>query len=486
MNALGDLLTRYAQRYGDRTAVSRGPDAAYSYEELELASRHAEAWLHEVVPHPPFLLLPGNTPGDVALVLGALRSGLVPLIGDPAWSEHEIAETLRRTGASSIVRAQLPASTAASTTLGDGGVRYLELPTESSTRVRHNLDGIDFGRFTSGSSGAPRCLGFGIEAMINAASAWRAATELTGADTVMCLAALNNGLAFNTSLLPVFDVGATLVLPGVRPIPSSMLAALRACAPTILVAFPFVYDALAGRDLGRLTSLRLLVSSAAPLRADTERHWFTELGTHICNYYGLAEVGPVTFNDGRVAGSLGRALAGVDLHEVPTPETERASRTADHRELASFRIAVRTAAMATRYLDPRPPDFADHLDANGSYLTQDLGFLQDGNLFVTGRADRIVNIAGRKIDPGEIADVLLRHHDVSGALVRAEATTTDPLLCAYVESATASRHELIEHCRKYLSQYKIPQRWTIVPALPRSSAGKIMSARLAEIGAAPQ
>ncbi|TCJ97677.1 class I adenylate-forming enzyme family protein [Nocardia alba] len=483
MNALGDLLTRYAQRYGDRTAVSAGADAAYSYAELEPASRHAEAWLHEVVPHSPFLLLPGNTPGDVALLLGALRSGLVPLVGDPAWSEHEIAETLKRTGASSVVRAQRPESVAASITLGDGGVRYLELAAEPGAPLRHDLDGIDFGRFTSGSSGAPRCLGFGIEAMINAASAWGAATQLTSADTVMCLAALNNGLAFNTSLLAVFEVGATLVLPGVRPIPSSMLAALRTWSPTVLVAFPFVYEALAERDLGGLTSLRLLVSSAAPLRPDTDRRWSAELGTHICNYYGLAEVGPVTFNDGRVAGSLGRALAGVELLEIPTPETENGSRAVDP---TPARIAVRTAAMATRYLDPRPPDFADHLDSNGRYLTQDLGFLRDGDLFITGRADRIVNIAGRKIDPGEIADVLLRHHDVSGALVRAEPTTTEPVLCAYVESATAGRSDLIDHCRKYLSQYKIPQRWTIVPALPRSSAGKIMSAQLAGIGGASQ
>jgi long-chain acyl-CoA synthetase len=472
-----DLLTGWAEEFGDRVAVTDGAAAHYGYRDLEAAGHDVAAWLHRVVPHPPFLFLPGNTPDDVAFLFGALRSGLVPLLGDPAWNEHEIYETACRTGASVVISGQDANGGVPGYRCAGGAIRTVRAVASENDCAAHDLEGIDFGRFTSGSSGAPRCLGFGGAAMINAGTAWRTATGLGAADSVMCFASLNNGLAFNTSLLPVFASGATLMLPGVRPIPSRLFPALRAGAPTVLVAFPFIYEVLAQRDLGSLTSLRLLVSSAAPLRPEIERGWSEAVGAPVCNYYGLAEVGPVTFNDGRAPGSLGRALPGVDI------VTER---TGDDGEREPARIAVRTQSMATRYLDPRPPAFTSHLDANGLFRTQDLGYLDGGDLYVTGRADRIVNMAGRKVDPGEVSGVLQRHPAVTGVVVRGEQTGPDTVLCAYVESSAATRDDLIEHCRKYLSSFKIPQRWTIVPTLPRSSAGKIMSGGLAAIGTAPQ
>ncbi|MDR7168005.1 acyl-coenzyme A synthetase/AMP-(fatty) acid ligase [Nocardia kruczakiae] len=474
MTTFDTLLTGWAADFGDRTAVGDGVSGGYSYCDLDAAARDVAAWLHRVVPRPPFLLLPGNTPDDVAFLLGALRSGLVPLIGDPAWSEREIEDTACRTGASVVISGRRGDDDLPGYRGRGGAMRTVRTGANENGCATHDLTGIDFGRFTSGSSGAPRCLGFGSAAMVNAAAAWRTATGLDADDSVMCFASLNNGLAFNTSLLPVFASGATLILPGVSPIPSQLLNALRDVAPSVLVAFPFIYEVLAKRDLSALTSLRLLVSSAAPLTADVERRWFEAVGRPVCNYYGLAEVGPVTFNDGRTAGALGRALPGVDI------ATHRTGGADD----PAARIAVRTRSMATRYLDPRPPEFGSHLDADGYFRTQDLGYLDGGDLFVTGRADRIVNMAGRKIDPAEISEVLQRHPAVTGALVRGEGAGSETVLCAYVESTVATRDELVQHCRKSLAPFKIPQRWTIVPALPRSSAGKIMSAGLAAIGTA--
>ncbi|MEK8173940.1 hypothetical protein NKH77_48410 [Streptomyces sp. M19] len=58
----------------------------------------------------------------------------------------------------------------------------------------------------------PKCLEFSHTAVHSAARNWAEGTGLTPADRVLCLAAFTNGLAFNTSLLSVFLTGAQLHL----------------------------------------------------------------------------------------------------------------------------------------------------------------------------------------------------------------------------------------------------------------------------------
>ena len=65
-------------------------------------------------------------------------------------------------------------------------------------------------RFTSGTTGRPKCLEFSGDAVVSAARNWVLGTGMTGEDRTLCLAALSNGLAFNTSLLSTFLAGGEL------------------------------------------------------------------------------------------------------------------------------------------------------------------------------------------------------------------------------------------------------------------------------------
>src|SRR5207248_248153 len=89
-----------------------------------------------------------------------------------------------------------------------------------------------------------------------------------------CLAPFSNGLAFNTSLLPVLLAGAALHVFAGLPVAGHVAARLARAGITRLVAFPALYDALIKLDGVRpagLPALRRAVSAAAPATSGRSR-----------------------------------------------------------------------------------------------------------------------------------------------------------------------------------------------------------------------
>ncbi len=464
------VVSAAASAWGDRPAVT-GPAEGYSYAELLAAVHHCAAWIRAADLGAPLVVVPSSTPTDVVAILAAVVAGVCPLVADQAWTDQEIEHVIRSTHAGGILgrREVLPAGLVAAgppwrgMTIGRWGAPPPAKPAA--------LGGIGFGRFTSGTTGGSRCLGFSEEAAVRAAAGWRQASGLSAADTVLCLATLNNGLAFNTCLLSVFGAGARLVLHAGRPIPSSIARAVRTVRPSVLVAFPFAFDALTSTGKLERGDLRLAVSSAAALAPETQQRWQDLTGLGVCNYYGLVETGPVTFNDASVPSSVGSPLPGAEIVIEPVDSTPT----------AAGRVLVRTPSMASRYLDGRPPGLHESLTLDGFYRTNDRGFLDSiGHLHLTGRVGAVVNVAGRKIDPSEVSAVIRSIPGVSDVVVRGEMTAGEEILAAYVESTSVQRQAVVEHCRHSLAEYKLPQRIIIRAALPRSSAGKVAAARLTD------
>src|SRR5690606_35355445 len=247
----------------------------------------------------------------------------------------------------------------------------------------------ELGRLTSGSTRAPACIEFSAEAVTNAARTWAQASGLRPADLSLCFAGLYNGLAFNTTLMPSLFTGASLVLPGGMPSGGAIMRHVTTFRPSILVAFPAAYERLTDYTLGSLAEptaealrgLRLRLSSAAPLSAAVAEH-VAHLSGPISDYYGIAETGPVTFADGTRPEGKGMLLPGVTVDVRPRPDGAQV-------------LHVRTASMGTRYLNC-PGEFERAIAEDGSYRTSDTGTVRDGELFLTGRAQPILNIGGRK------------------------------------------------------------------------------------------
>ncbi|MET8910014.1 class I adenylate-forming enzyme family protein [Micromonospora sp. NPDC004551] len=459
-------------RFADRPALRQGAAVLRYREVADEASRLAgvldAALARRTGPNPDRVAVYAHNSIDYLLsYLAVVFSGRVPVLIDRAFGERELTAIRSGCGVTAYL---VDAESAAQFPLVPGSVVPLAGSTHALVTVPADGDVPDLlgdtavCRFTSGTTGVPKCLEFSGFAVHSAARNWVAGTGLGAADRTLCLAAFTNGLAFNTSLLSTFLVGAELsVHPGL-PTSAKIVRALADSRATRLVAFPFVYRMLADADLAaaRFAGLDLAVSAGAELPADVRARFEKRYGVRIADYYGVAEAGPCTFErDPAYRRGLGTPLPGVVLRTR--------SRSAGRPE-----VQLRTSSMASRYLNA-PGLLESRLDADGFYATGDLGHVEDGRLFITGRLSGPINLAGRKVDPREIEAVVKELDGVRDAVVFADTGADDQVLLhlAVVGRPPLGRAGLVTGCRDRLAAYKVPQRISFVTEIPRSSTGKV-------------
>jgi acyl-coenzyme A synthetase/AMP-(fatty) acid ligase len=114
---------------------------------------------------------------------------------------------------------------------------------------------------------------------------------------------------------------------------------------------------------------------------------------------------------------------------------------------------------------------------NGWYYTGDLGVLNErGDIFITGRKDDIINVAGLKVDPLEVEAILLTHPGISDCVVvGTRHKSCGQMVCAYVVSTSdVSSAELADYCRDHLLPHKIPRQFRTIKSIPRGQTGKVL------------
>jgi long-chain acyl-CoA synthetase len=126
----------------------------------------------------------------------------------------------------------------------------------------------------------------------------------------------------------------------------------------------------------------------------------------------------------------------------------------------------------------RPDDTAAAI--RGAWLRSgDIGTMDDeGYVFIVDRVKDMINVAGFKVWPAEVEQVLYRHPAVREAAiygvsdpVRGEAVRAAIVLR---DGAAATPEEIIAFCRERMAVYKAPATVELVRELPNSATGKIL------------
>jgi propionyl-CoA synthetase len=119
----------------------------------------------------------------------------------------------------------------------------------------------------------------------------------------------------------------------------------------------------------------------------------------------------------------------------------------------------------------------------GYYLTGDGGYLdEDGYLYVMGRTDDVINVAGHRLSTGSMEEVLSGHQDVAECAVigvhdamKGQVPRGFVVLKAGVERDEAELSaELVAMVRDEVGAVASFKDVAIVPALPKTRSGKVL------------
>jgi long-chain acyl-CoA synthetase len=121
---------------------------------------------------------------------------------------------------------------------------------------------------------------------------------------------------------------------------------------------------------------------------------------------------------------------------------------------------------------------------DGRYTTDDLARVDElGEVQLTGRVGDMINIAGKKVNPREVEQIILQMPAVREVKVYGESAGArgDVVAAAVVADPGLTRDAIREFCRRHLSSWKVPRVVKMLDQLPLDERGKIKKSLLAEL-----
>jgi 1-acyl-sn-glycerol-3-phosphate acyltransferase len=452
---LVEVLDAHADAHPDRVhlRVLGEDERSLTYGELRDAAAAVGRGLaarHGVEPGDTVALMLPTSVDYFTTFLGVLLAGAVPVPIYPPTRPSQLEDHLRRhtrilDNAQVVALVTVPEAAMVGRLLR-GSVPSLrqvltpdELPTPEANEPRPRLGPSDLAllQYTSGSTGDPKGVALTHANLLCNIWAMAEAAEVDENDVFVSWLPLYHDMGLIGAWLGSLTIGFPVVV--MSPLafltrPSRWLWAIHEHRGTLSAAPNFGYelclakitdDEIAGLDLG---SWRMAFNGAEPVSPSTLEHFTERFAPHgfapaaLAAVYGLAEnsVG-LTFPppgrgarvdrvdrssflaDGRAVPSedpaalavvgCGRALPGHRVRVVDAAGTE----LGDRRE---GRIEFRGPSATSGYF--RNPEATSRLLRDGWLDTGDLGYLDEGELFVTGRVKDLIIRGGRNLHPEEL------------------------------------------------------------------------------------
>jgi len=326
-------------------------------------------------------------------------------------------------------------------------------------------------RFTSGTTGTAKGVILSHTGIAERLAAANRQLRLGPEDTVVWV--LSMAYHFVVSILLYLRYGCSICICK-EFLADVILDDVTRCGGTFIYVSPTHIRMLAADRSGRmLDGVHTVISTSTGISADDCIRFFQRYGKPVTQAYGIIEIGLPILNDrraGDVPEAVGYALPDytvdiLDADGIPLPSGEIGH------------LAIKGPGMFAAYLDPPTPRAEVLL--KGYFLTGDLATKRaDGLIQIAGRRKSMINVAGNKVFPEEVEDVLNTHADVKLSRV---SGFKHPILmeCVMAEVQLKPGHsvqteDLITYCRRRLSTYKVPQRILFVDQLPMTDSGKVI------------
>jgi len=507
-----DMLDRAARIAGDRPALIDDTGAISHAALAVFTNRFANALIRKgFAPASPYAVLSPNTSLALAALLGGLRAG-------GAWSNINLRsapavniDILNRGGCRALF---FHSSTAhllpdirkgvASLTLAicldkevDGYPslqQFIVGAPDTPVNVRLPREATGFQGSTGGTTGAPKITQAGQDFL-----AWNLIgfmTEFTAFDA--------GNPPVNLAVAPITHAGGivamgTLAMAGTVVMMAAadlglLLENVQKHKVSLLFLPPTVIYMLMNHPKVKETdfsSLRYLMSAAAPFAVEKIAVAHKTFGPVICQSFGQTESGfPLTFMPPwAVTGALKDPALAPRLRSVGLPTVNVGTIEVMDEQGALLgpgevgEIVMRGPTAMYRYLND--PDATVAIKAHGWQHTGDLGYRdKDGFIYISDRKRDLIITGGFNVFPLEVEQVLVQHAAVQDcAVIGVPDEKWGEAVKAVVELAPgkeASAEELIALCKDRLGGVMAPKSIDFIEALPRSAVGKVLKRELRE------
>ena len=224
-----------------------------------------------------------------------------------------------------------------------------------------------------------------------------------------------------------------------------------------------------------LSSLKWIMSGAAPLDAATQKGLSEELNVPISQGWGMTELAPI--------GCVGDHFTPVwGSAGVLAPSTEGAVIDPSTGEglppMKEGELLIRGPQVMKGYLN-RPEATAETIRDDGFLRTGDLAYYDEsGNIFLVDRLKELIKVKGFQVAPAEVEGRLLELPQVAdAAVIGVNDERSGQVPKAFVvlkEGESLTSAQAVDALRETLSEFKLPGEVVFVEAIPKSPSGKIL------------
>ena len=284
--------------------------------------------------------------------------------------------------------------------------------------------------------------------------------------------------------------GADLIMPDRFLQPEPLVRLIEAERPTLAGAVPTIWNMLLAHVRahgGDLSSLRLVPCGGSAVPHALQEAYQKELGVRIVQAWGMTETSPLgsvahppagTPEDEswRYRDTAGRLMCAVEARLVGPDGT-----VLPHDGEAVGEIEARGPwVTGSYYKDDDPAKFHDGWLRTGDVGTIDrLGFVT-----LTDRAKDVIKSGGEWISSMELENALMAHPAVAEAAVIGvpdEKWGERPLATVVVKpGASVTAAELRHFLAGKVPRWQLPERWSFITEVPKTSVGKFAKTRIRE------
>ncbi|WP_040788598.1 long-chain fatty acid--CoA ligase [Nocardia paucivorans] len=347
--------------------------------------------------------------------------------------------------------------------------------------------------YTSGTTGNPKGVVYSHRS--NWLHAMQACTPsglgMLPTDTMLAIVPLFHANAWGLPYAALM-AGANLIMPDRFLQPGPLLEIMAAVEPTFAAAVPTIWGgvlAALATSPQDITHLRTVVvgGSAAPpamMRTFQEKH-----GVRVVHAWGMTETSPLGSVAHPPAGVSGEDEWAYRITQGRFPAGVQARLVADDGKVVPNdgrslgELEVRGPWITGSYYSPDGVEVDPDKFDDGWLRTGDVGKISpDGYLTLVDRAKDVIKSGGEWISSVDLENAIVGHPAVAEAAVIGipdEKWDERPLVAIVAADGTEpAPEELREFLADKFAKWQLPEYWTFIPEVPKTSVGKFDKKRL--------